>query len=306
MGKKLTNEEFIQRIKNVNPNIEIMETYINSHTKILCRCKIDNYEWRSLPIHLLRGHGCPKCAKRPKKNTEYFISEMKIKNPNIQILGEYINDSIKILCKCLIDEYEWSATPSSLLQKHGCPKCAKNIKNTTENFKLKMLDINPNINILGEYKNINTKILCQCDICKRIFSIRPSDLLHGQGCSHCNRSKGENKISDFLNQHNISFVPQNKFYDCISKRKLPFDFYLPDYNMCIEYDGKQHFEAVCFGGISKEQSDENLIICQKHDEIKTQYCKDNKIKLLRIPYWEFNNIENILENELLKGGGCDE
>lgn len=74
---------------------------------------------------------------------------------------------------------------------------------------------------------------------------------------------------------------------------MPFDFYLPDYNTCIEYDGELHYKAVdYFGG------DDALSNTKCRDEIKTQYCKENNIKLIRIPYWEFDNIEEILNREL--------
>ena len=74
---------------------------------------------------------------------------------------------------------------------------------------------------------------------------------------------------------------------------MPFDFYLPDYNTCIEYDGELHYKAVdYFGG------DDALMNTKCRDEIKTQYCKENNIKLIRIPYWEFDNIEEILNREL--------
>lgn len=73
---------------------------------------------------------------------------------------------------------------------------------------------------------------------------------------------------------------------------MPFDFYLPDYNTCIEYDGELHYKAVdYFGG------DDALSNTKCRDEIKTQYCKENNIKLIRIPYWEFDNIEEILNRE---------
>ena len=71
---------------------------------------------------------------------------------------------------------------------------------------------------------------------------------------------------------------------------MPFDFYLPQYNICIEYDGEFHYKMIM-------EYDE--FINQKiRDTIKTVYCKENNIKLIRIPYWEFNNIENILIKEL--------
>ena len=96
---------------------------------------------------------------------------------------------------------------------------------------------------------------------------------------------------------NILFEKQKRFSDCRDKNPLPFDFYLPEYNMCIEYDGRQHFEPVNFGGGLQETKD-NFQLTNRHDKIKTQYCIDNNIKLLRIPYTELKNITTILKENL--------
>ena len=86
---------------------------------------------------------------------------------------------------------------------------------------------------------------------------------------------------------------QYKFDDCKFKYVLPFDFYLPQYNCCIEFDGEQHYKIIKhFGGFDK------FVDTKIRDTIKNEYCKNNDIKLIRISYWNFNNIEKILKNEL--------
>lgn len=102
-----------------------------------------------------------------------------------------------------------------------------------------------------------------------------------------------------MKENNIEFIKEYKFEDCKHKYNLRFDFYLPEYNMCIEYDGIQHFIPFSFGSDqTKINKLNNLEIIQRRDQIKTQYCLDNNIKLLRIPYWKINNIEKILSNYL--------
>ena len=86
---------------------------------------------------------------------------------------------------------------------------------------------------------------------------------------------------------------QYKFKDCKVYKELPFDCYLSRYNCCIEFDGRQHYEIVsAFGGVNA------FIDTKIRDIIKTEYCKKNNIKLIRIPYWEIDNIDRILKNEL--------
>lgn len=94
-----------------------------------------------------------------------------------------------------------------------------------------------------------------------------------------------------LKKSDVEFIQEKSFTDCIDKHALPFDFYLPDLNTCIEYDGEQHYFNIKYFGNSLES-------VQEHDRIKTKYCEDNGIKLIRIPYWEYDNIETILTTEL--------
>ena len=303
MPKKLTHEEFMERfyVRNKNAeNIEILGEYINSQTKIKVRCKIDGYKWETKPNSLLNGYGCPKCAGNMKLTHEEFKQELKDINEDIEILGEYVNNRTKIKCKCRIDSYEWEATPDSLLRGTSCPKCSKNIKNkTTEYFINEFKEINDNIEILGEYKGSKVKIKVRCKLDGYEWSATPNNLLRGYGCPKCSESKGEKRVAKYLDSRDIEYKSQHKFDDCRSKHKLPFDFYIPSLNIAIEYDGEDHYKI---NKRSKNESYErafNRFIEGKiRDTIKTIYCKENNIKLIRIAYTEYNNIEKILEKEL--------
>ena len=101
-------------------------------------------------------------------------------------------------------------------------------------------------------------------------------------------------ISQKLKALNIKYIEQYKFNDCIYKDKLIFDFYIPSLNTCIEYDGEGHYKPFRFNK-DKETMQKKLEETQIRDAIKTQYCKDNNIKLIRIPYFEFDNIDEILK-----------
>lgn len=127
---------------------------------------------------------------------------------------------------------------------------------------------------------------------------------NGQECTNClKKYKGEEYIKYILKLNNINYIPQYMFSDCRGRKKpLQFDFAIFDnleniLFMC-EYDGKHHFQPINFGGISDKKALDNFKETQINDQIKNQYCKNNNIKLLRIPYWEFNNIEEILIREL--------
>lgn len=109
----------------------------------------------------------------------------------------------------------------------------------------------------------------------------------------CSISTGEKSIRSWLIENDIKFIPEYTFIDCRDQRVLPFDFYLPDKNTIIEYDGKQHFEKNDYWG-----GESALRIVQHHDRIKNNYCSSNNINLIRIPYWDFKNIPMILSKEL--------
>lgn len=136
---------------------------------------------------------------------------------------------------------------------------------------------------------------CMCS-CGNKFYTTASSLLSGntKSCG-CVKSHNEIKIRNYLESHNILFESQKTFIGCKSISSLKFDFYLPEYNMAIEYDGEFHymeFEKLCT----------NLEGQQERDKIKTDYCNENDIILLRIPYWEKDKIESILDDWLFFNG----
>ena len=134
--------------------------------------------------------------------------------------------------------------------------------------------------------------MCLIDGC--IWLSKPNNILNGFGCPQCNESKGERQVRQWLEQHGIVYEFQKPFVECSDIKCLPFDFYLPQYNTCIEYDGEQHFRPVDFGGEGEIIALQKFKIVQKHDVIKNKYCENNNIPLLRIPY--FKNTEEELNN----------
>ena len=193
MGRRpLTHEQFIEKFNKQNKdaqNIEILGTYINSATKILCRCKLDGYEWETTPNILLGGHGCPKCYDNRRGSTlklthEQFMKRLYKINSNIEVLGTYTKGTTKIKCRCKICGHEWSPTPSCLLQGHGCPKCA-GFEKTTEEFIKQLEKVNSTEIVLGQYTGCRKKILCKCKIDGHIWSPTPHSLLSGTRCPKC-------------------------------------------------------------------------------------------------------------------------
>lgn len=293
-GIKLTHEQYVAKLAIQNPLINVLGEYINSQTQILHKCKVCGYEWMVRPNNVLNGRGCPKCGGTTRKSHEQYVLELAEVNPNVIVLEKYINNSTKLKHRCLIDGCEWYAAPHSMLSGHGCPVCAKekikkSITMTHKEYINRLKLIHDRIVVIGQYINARTPIEHMCLDCGLTWYVAPGNLLSGHGCPYCNKiqkSNGEKFIANWLNKNNISYISQKTFDDCKDKYMLRFDFYLPEYNVAIEYQGKQHYEPIdYFGG--QESFDSSV----RRDKIKREYCIQNGILLLEIPYFADLNDE---------------
>mgnify|MGYP003207738533 CR=1 FL=1 len=187
-----THEEFMTECQRKNPKIEIISEYKGANREITCRCKKCGLEWKTTP-HVLLSKAeskCPNEAENRRKTTEEFRTEMKLINPSIEIIGEYINAKTAIECHCKLCGHEWISTPDNLRGVKGCPACV-NIKLHKERymgqaeFERRLQKCNPGINVLGTYINTATRIQVQCKKCGNHWSPYAGDLLRGYGCSKC-------------------------------------------------------------------------------------------------------------------------
>ena len=218
---------------------------------------------------------------------------------------EYSHKSVWWICsKC---NHNWYAIIGSRTRGEGCPACAGKAttpeNNLIANFPWVLDEWDFNKNSESPYSYMPYSIKKVWWICLRCghswISPIASRTFSGNGCPHCSLSRGAKAVKKFLIKNNIKFIPEHKFPDCINIRQLPFDFYLPDYNLCIEYDGEFHYDLpLSFRFKDKEKRRLEVIEVQKRDAIKTKYCENNNINLLRIPYWELKNIDNILGDSL--------
>ena len=244
--------------------------------------------------------GCVYCTGRYKTTSE-IIKE--INNSNIELLSEYTGNEKPIKCKCNICNYEWTTQPKILItNKSGCPKCGKEkaVKNETkskEQFIYEMSLIDPDIEILGDYKNTHTKIKCKCRRCDNIWYGFPANLLNkSAGCSNCSISNGEKTLLNTLQKLHIHFIPQYQINDGIHKRPLRFDAFDFKNNIAYEYNGEQHYYPVDFAGKGDEWANKQFVFSQERDLAKINYCCHNNIQIVIIPYWQKNNMDNFILN----------
>jgi len=257
--------------------------YKNKRTKVKIICN-EHGIFEQLPQHHTIGNGCKPCSDDRKRLTiEKFIERAnKVHNNKYDYsLVKYTgaHNKVKILCP-IHGKFEQRSCDHINSYKRGCPDCGGTQKSTTEEFILKSREIHGNKYdySLVDYLTCTDKVNIVCTK-HRIFKQSPTSHLNGNGCPKCRQSKGELKIFNFLEKNSINFEPQKRFGDCRDILPLPFDFYLSTYKTCIEFDGEQHFKIKENFGGKREYKKRKI-----HDNIKSKYCVDNNIKLIRIKY----------------------
>ena len=289
MPKLITTKEFISKSTELHKGKYNYQkvNYINNITSVIISC-YRHGDFNQTPAVHLRGGGCNLCnlEKRSilnRSNNLEFINksnnlhEYKYDYSKVN----YINNKTPVIIICR-EHGEFKQDPRSHISgKSGCPTCAnKNIN--TNIFIKKCIEIHGNYYdySMVEYKDSKNKVKIICPK-GHIFDCSPGNHKMGTGCPTCRESMGEREIRKYLELNKIEYKREKRFFDCKYIRTLPFDFYLPNYNMCIEYDGEQHFKKFRF-----EVDDTNLKFRILKDNIKTNYCEKNNITLIRISYMD--------------------
>lgn len=302
---KKTTEQFIFEANKKHSNFYNYSktNYINNKTKVIITCPIHG-DFEQLPYKHLQGSGCRQCAldamkkklkgqanRGPKRTNDDFLKEArKIHGDNFIYLEEYKGSDKKIKIKCKKCQYEFFQDPyHHLKRKQGCPRCSGNIKFTQEQWIEEVSKRHNNFYnySLVEYKNQNelVKIICPKH---GVFQQLAKHHYNYGSCPVCLETSGEQAVRLFLEKHNIEFIYQYKNKECYNKYLLSFDFYLPEYNTVIEYQGIQHYVQKAFG-----KTIEEFLEQQKRDQIKRVFCKKNNIQEIEISYLQ--NVEKVLE-----------
>lgn len=290
MSKKLTKEEILSRFNKVHKgkgydySLFLSDDFkyerVGQTIEIICP---KHGIFKQSIEHHMRGEGCDKCAielRRQKKIKPFdvFLGQARVVHGNRYI---YLEDTYKSCSEdmemiCTVCGAKFKQKPVKHLIGHGCLNCYKNSppsnKMSIETFENMAAEVHG-----GRYKYIHdftsTKdsVTIICPIHGK-FKQEAQSHLQGHGCSKCNKSKLENKMTSFFKKNAIEFEEQKRF-DWLGKQSL--DFYLPKYNIGIECQGGQHFIPVeRFGG------DDELKEIIRRDKKKKQLCEEHGIKLL--------------------------
>ena len=275
--------------------------YSKAKNKLIITCPKHGDFLQSPDVHVRMGCGCKKCCDEKLHNLKV---DKNWKEKFIKIHGNkfdysesiYINDSTKLEIKCNIcgnKFYQYSNNH----KKFGCPFCAKNAKHTLESFLKKSNEFFANLYdyslITKDNFSNKNKLPIICEKHGIFYKKMSAHISEHKGCPKCHTSKGEHYITSYLTKINEQFITDKTFPTCINIVKLRFDFYFPERNLILEFDGIQHFQPVeRFGG---KEAFEYLKKC---DKIKNEWCKLNNIKLIRISYKDLRSgkIKEILDS----------
>ena len=304
MSKRISIEE-IKNFVKLKGGYLLSENYINNKEKLLWKCSCGN-EWQTSWTDIkYRNSWCPNCSSivRSNKLRKYTVDDLNkiiFKKNGTLLSNQYFNCDSKLEIKCS-ENHIFHLTLRQIETNNWCPEC--NEKAILNQLKKVIKDNNGELITDLTDKKINNKtlVILKCTN-NHVWNTKIYNLIYNKTwCPSCLKYEGEEKIRLYLNNKNIKCCCQHTFKDLIGntkrKTKLRFDFYLPEHNVLIEYDGKQHYEPVNFGGCSNEQAQKAHLELVNNDKLKNKYCVENNIRLIRIPH-TVNNIEEFLNNTL--------
>jgi hypothetical protein len=307
-SQRKTKHQVLDIINEKNFQVELINMEYRKgkggRTRLFLQLKcIQGHEYEQLWDNFKKGHGCLQCSKLnidghlTKYTYDYVVKTLY--ELGYALESEYKDSGTSFTYKCLKCGNQAKSNFGNIVAGRRCGKCANVIKKTTNRFKENVFDIvGDEYEVLGQYEDAHTKIELLHKKCDKKYNATPHNFLMGRRCPNCIESRGETEIASILDRLKINYIKQYRFDDCRNILPLPFDFALFGHNsnllLLIEYDGQLHYELnEYFGGR------DGLLERKRLDKIKTEYCLENKLKLLRIPYWDFDRIEEIIKEEVL-------
>lgn len=300
-GHSIVTKYNIYSIENIQKYIEnngsktkvLSKEYIANKEKLELQCECGNiyYEhWNHIKVaNKIR---CPKCGRKRMGDQQTYSKEQieeKCNEYGYELIGYENAHNIYVKDK---DGYKYKTSLGNI-DSNKNTKYGKFISRNPfqlDNMKL-FLKLNGNSAILSDknINNITTKdnyLILECPKCRKEFNAKWENIAYGSRvlCDECcmKQSNLEYIVAQYLKSQNIKYICQKRYSDCRNIRELPFDFYLIDYNVCIEVQGEQHYHET---NIYKQTLEER----QRLDKIKKDYCVNNNIGYLEIPFWNIYN-----------------
>lgn len=269
---------------------------LNSHSILIIKHRYCGYVRKIKAIFFLKSPQCRRCNLTHDLQ-DYLDSET---NHSYKLLSNYIktDNKVKVIHKKCGHIYQ--TMPHSIKKGNGrCPYCSarkfkyimrskRGLSDSQFKSRVKKM-VSDDYTFIDKYVNASTKLRCKHNKCGFVFKVCPRDFYKGSGCPKCKSSKGERFIKSYLDLLKCPYKQEFTFSSLKDKNELRFDFYLPTLNICIEYDGIQHYKPQEWMGGSEKFAKQ-----RKHDIMKDTFCHQHNIRLIRISY-EYNTYEKVRE-----------
>lgn len=298
MARRKTNREWVSEVKELTGGeYTFLEEYINNREKIKVihnKCK---HEYRVSPKAFLRGNRCPNCNPARRRTTEEFKREVnQLVKGEYTVVSEYAGHHKPVTMRHNQCGRVYKVLASDFLKGRRCRECAfAKLRKTNEEWvsQVKSL-VGDDYIFLEEYRGDNVKIRYRHS-CGGSHEVTPNNFINGTRCPLCKESSGEAYIRRYLTEKGVPFESQKTFKGLVYKNPLYYDFYIPKYNVLIEYQGEQHYRPNPYFGGEEGYQKQRI-----RDNIKRDYAKDKGITLLEIPYTydSYEKIESLLDTTM--------
>lgn len=302
--RSFDTDTFVKKAREVHGNrYDYSKTeYIDTRTKVCIICPVHGIFWQAPNGHL-SGRGCSKCAGKESDRELFIQKSQEVHGGKYDYSKvDYKGARVKVCVICPIHG-KFFVTPSNHQKGRGCPKCA--IEGSHKEAMLKKEEVIKRFReihgdkynySLVDYNGVNRLVDIICPK-HGVFKQTPYRHMIGNGCPKCSNSQGENSIIRVLDKYNVKYEYQYKILLNLilwGKKELRVDFYLPQENMIIEYNGIQHYEEVKHF----HEKDNGFEKQKARDRKLKKWCEDNNIKLLVIKYTQKERIEEILKQHI--------
>lgn len=306
MGKHLTIEQIRQRTKEIS-DCELLSTeYLGNRVSLRFRCACGAEFTRTWNDFQDRGRSrCNACAKA-RQYAEKRLTGEQVRDRFAElgcewVSGEYVNQKSRLTVRCRCGHLRTGSFTNIADQNPSglCVSCARSESQRLNIFGIALIcETQFGIECLeDEYIDSHTPMRFRCS-CGKEFQAAWNNVFSGgqRQCKDCTgyASRGECEVRRWLDAHGIFYEMEKKFPDCGRIKPYPFDFFLPEIETCIEFDGEQHFRPIAFGGTEAKFSE-----LKARDAAKDAYCAAKGLRLIRISYKDFSRIDEILTAMLI-------
>jgi hypothetical protein len=304
MPRQKTPGEFASEFtERMGADYALVGQYVNGKTPIDVKHHVCGRIYSPTPKDLLAGKStCRHCSPRwsGMSDPDAFRAEVAtLTGGEYEAIGDYVKAMEPVRMRHNACGHEFSMNPTHFRRGRRCPKCGGTMRKSHEGFVAQVdAMVGDEYIVIGRYVNDETKITFRHSICGREYSASPGKFIAGRRCPLCAAVRRQSivvkAIHKFLREQDVRFTEE--YWDGRLRnpagKAMRFDFFLPDFNLAVEYDGEQHFNGWLTGSIGVER---------RRDAAKNAYCIENGIKLLRVNIDHADSIETLVGAALRQG-----